>query len=93
MNALMTTELENLELDVLLVEDSVTDAEPAMTTVAEGVETQGQLDYLRRAGCDESQGYLHSRPVPGVEFEQFLLKVNAVPEMMALDLPEHRAKS
>jgi diguanylate cyclase len=52
-----------------------------MTTVAEGVETQGQLDYLRRAGCDESQGYLHSRPVPRVEFEQFLLKVNAVPEM------------
>lgn len=63
-----------------------------MTTVAEGVETQGQLDYLRRAGCDESQGYLHSRPVPRVEFEQFLLKVNSVPEM-TLDLPEHRAKS
>jgi diguanylate cyclase (GGDEF)-like protein len=63
-----------------------------MTTVAEGVETQGQLDYLRRAGCDESQGYLHSRPVPRVEFEQFLLKVNAVPEM-TMDLPEHRTKS
>jgi diguanylate cyclase (GGDEF)-like protein len=50
-----------------------------MTTVAEGVETKGQLDYLARAGCDESQGYLHSRPVPRAEFEQLLVKVNANP--------------
>jgi EAL domain-containing protein (putative c-di-GMP-specific phosphodiesterase class I) len=41
-----------------------------MTTVAEGVETQGQLDFLITAGCDESQGYLHSRPVPKEEFER-----------------------
>ena len=61
-----------------------------MTTVAEGVETQGQLDFLRRAGCDESQGYLHSRPVPRAEFEQLLLKVNAP---ATIDLPGHRAKS
>jgi EAL domain-containing protein (putative c-di-GMP-specific phosphodiesterase class I) len=47
-----------------------------MTTVAEGVETQGQLAYIARAGCDESQGYLHSRPIPRAEFEQLLLKVN-----------------
>jgi diguanylate cyclase (GGDEF)-like protein len=43
-----------------------------MTTVAEGVETQEQLDYLVRAGCDESQGYLHSRPVPREEFERLM---------------------
>jgi diguanylate cyclase (GGDEF)-like protein len=47
-----------------------------MTTVAEGVETQAQLDYLIREGCDESQGYLHSRPVPKAEFER-LLNFNA----------------
>ena len=75
-----------------------------MTTVAEGVETQGQLDYLRRAGCDESQGYLHSRPVPREEFEQLLLRVNtgAVSTGAAtngagvadvIDLPGHQAKS
>jgi diguanylate cyclase (GGDEF)-like protein len=50
-----------------------------MTTVAEGVETQAQLDYLARAGCDESQGYLHSRPIPRAEFEQLLIKVNTNP--------------
>ena len=50
-----------------------------MTTVAEGVETQGQLDYLARAGCDESQGFLHSRAIPRLEFEQLLVRVNANP--------------
>ena len=35
-----------------------------MTTVAEGVETQVQLDMLRLAGCSEVQGYLFSRPRP-----------------------------
>ena len=43
-----------------------------MTTVAEGVETQAQLDYLIREGCDQAQGYLHSRPIPKAEFERFL---------------------
>jgi diguanylate cyclase (GGDEF)-like protein len=43
-----------------------------MTTVAEGVETRAQLDYLTREGCDQSQGYLHSRPIPKAEFERFL---------------------
>jgi diguanylate cyclase (GGDEF)-like protein len=43
-----------------------------MTTVAEGVETQAQLDYLIREGCDESQGFLHCRPVPKAEFERLL---------------------
>jgi len=43
-----------------------------MTTVAEGVESQAQFDYLLREGCDVSQGYLHSRPVPKSEFEAWL---------------------
>jgi diguanylate cyclase (GGDEF)-like protein len=43
-----------------------------MTTVAEGVETPAQLDYLIREGCDESQGYLHARPAGAVEFERWL---------------------
>jgi EAL domain-containing protein (putative c-di-GMP-specific phosphodiesterase class I) len=43
-----------------------------MTTVAEGVENQAQLDYLAREGCDESQGYLHSRPLPRADLEHLL---------------------
>jgi diguanylate cyclase (GGDEF)-like protein len=48
-----------------------------MMTVAEGVETQTQLDYLVREGCDESQGYLHSRPLPRSELESWLIGVGS----------------
>jgi EAL domain-containing protein (putative c-di-GMP-specific phosphodiesterase class I) len=43
-----------------------------MSTVAEGVETREQLDFLMRAGCSESQGYLHSRPIAAADLELLL---------------------
>ena len=43
-----------------------------LTTVAEGVESQNQLEFLRRAHCDQSQGYLHCRPVPANELMKLL---------------------
>ena len=41
-------------------------------TIAEGVETQGQLDFLREQGCDEVQGYFYSKPLPAAAFEAFV---------------------
>jgi diguanylate cyclase (GGDEF)-like protein/PAS domain S-box-containing protein len=38
-----------------------------LTTVAEGVETEAQLDLLRELGCDCAQGFLLARPGPGDE--------------------------
>jgi len=35
-----------------------------LRSIAEGIETQHQLDRLRELGCDHAQGYLFSRPVP-----------------------------
>jgi diguanylate cyclase (GGDEF)-like protein/PAS domain S-box-containing protein len=43
-----------------------------MDTIAEGVETAEQLDYLRAGRCDLVQGYFISRPLPAAAFEDFL---------------------
>jgi diguanylate cyclase (GGDEF)-like protein len=40
--------------------------------VAEGVETDEQLQFLREQSCDAMQGYLFSKPVPAEQFERFL---------------------
>ena len=39
-----------------------------LKVVAEGVETQEQLDVLTAQGCDEAQGYLISKPVDAAAF-------------------------
>ncbi|MFJ2548130.1 EAL domain-containing protein [Pseudomonas sp. NPDC087612] len=43
-----------------------------LQVVAEGVETAEQLDFLRKQGCNEVQGYLISRPVPAQELAGLL---------------------
>ena len=46
----------------------------SVPVVAEGVETEHQLDTLRHLGCDIIQGYFFSRPVPAKDFEAFILQ-------------------
>ena len=43
-----------------------------LRVVAEGVETKGQLELLRNAGCDLVQGYYFSRPLPPEDFERLI---------------------
>jgi len=43
-----------------------------LVVIAEGVETEAQLAWLRTQHCEEMQGYLFSRPVPAPEFEALL---------------------
>jgi EAL domain-containing protein (putative c-di-GMP-specific phosphodiesterase class I) len=43
-----------------------------MTTTGEGVETQEELDYLRKEGCTEAQGYFFSKPKPASEVWKML---------------------
>jgi diguanylate cyclase (GGDEF)-like protein/PAS domain S-box-containing protein len=43
-----------------------------MQTIAEGVETEGQLEFLRAKGCTEVQGYYFSRPLPADEFAAYV---------------------
>ena len=39
-------------------------------TVAEGIETKEQVEYLRKIGCDMVQGYYYAKPMPVEEFER-----------------------
>jgi FOG: EAL domain len=43
-----------------------------LKVLAEGVETQAQLDFLKRHGCDEVQGYYFSRPLPAAKIGPLL---------------------
>lgn len=51
-----------------------------MNTIAEGVETEAQLGYLRSVHCKEIQGYLYSRPLPAAEFAKLLVHGNTLAE-------------
>ncbi len=44
--------------------------------VAEGVETQGQVDFLKRLGCHIAQGYFYGKPLPPEEFEALFRRQN-----------------
>ncbi|RWA53095.1 hypothetical protein AU476_14750 [Cupriavidus sp. UYMSc13B] len=46
-----------------------------MSTIAEGVETQRQVDLLKELGCTVAQGYLFAKPLPASEFIQFATAV------------------
>jgi diguanylate cyclase (GGDEF)-like protein/PAS domain S-box-containing protein len=50
-----------------------------LQTIAEGVETAGQMAYLREQDCDEIQGYIASKPLPASEFEAFVHDFCALP--------------
>jgi EAL domain-containing protein (putative c-di-GMP-specific phosphodiesterase class I) len=45
-----------------------------LKVIAEGVETQEQLDILKQIQCDYGQGYFFARPMPVAAFEEFLGK-------------------
>jgi len=48
-----------------------------LKTVAEGVETEAQRDFVFSHGCDAIQGYLYSPPIPADEFEKKFLISNS----------------
>lgn len=47
-----------------------------LTTIAEGVETKKQREYLLEKGCDIIQGYYYSKPLPKEEFEKYMEKIS-----------------
>jgi diguanylate cyclase (GGDEF)-like protein/PAS domain S-box-containing protein len=55
-----------------------------MTTTAEGIESQDELETLRRLGCDKAQGFLLGRPAPPEQLTS-ILENHASPAVRALD--------
>ena len=78
--------VDMLKIDQSFVRDITTDPDDAaivmaiigmahalgIQTIAEGVETQEQLEFLRKHGCDAMQGYYFSRPIPAEEIAELL---------------------
>jgi EAL domain-containing protein (putative c-di-GMP-specific phosphodiesterase class I) len=54
-----------------------------LRVVAEGVEDAATLSGLRLWGCDESQGYLHSRPLPAADLEKWVTRQGARPALLS----------
>jgi EAL domain-containing protein (putative c-di-GMP-specific phosphodiesterase class I) len=81
MSTLVRFTFDKLKIDSSFVKESVHRRESAavvrgivalareigMPTTAEGIETQEQLDFVRRSGCTHAQGFLLGRPVQGSE--------------------------
>ncbi|WP_265948597.1 EAL domain-containing protein [Dechloromonas sp. A34] len=79
--------VSTLKIDRSFVKDIETDSNDAdicdvtvllahklgLDVVAEGVETEAQLQYLRSIGCEKIQGYLISKPLPAEEAERFIV--------------------
>jgi diguanylate cyclase (GGDEF)-like protein/PAS domain S-box-containing protein len=78
--------IDTIKIDQAFIRDVTTDANDAaivraaivmahelkLNVIAEGVETRDQLEFLKRRGCDEMQGYLFSEPLTSDGFEALL---------------------
>ena len=78
--------LDQIKIDQSFVRDITTDQNDAvmvktiidlahnfrLNVIAEGVETESQLDFLKKNNCMSYQGYLFSRPVPIAQFDALL---------------------
>lgn len=77
--------LPDSETDAAVAEAAITLARRlGLSVVAEGVETEAQRQFLAGLGCDLLQGFLFSRPLTVVDFEQQLINWGYQPSLRCL---------
>lgn len=78
-----TLKVDKAFIDTMITDDStnvITDSVVAMAkklgfkTIAEGVETKEQLQYLQKIGCDIIQGFLLGKPMSRTDFEKVIIR-------------------
>ncbi len=88
MGYLKRLSLDKLKIDQSFVREVTEDADDkalvtaiiqmahslGMTTIAEGVETEAQAEFLRNKGCDAIQGYWYSRPLELPDFNAWIAR-------------------
>ena len=77
--------IDNLKIDISFIREMVEDPDSAsivmaiinmahtlnLKTIAEGIETEEQWNFLRLLRCDMGQGFYLSKPLPAEEVERF----------------------
>lgn len=80
-----TLKIDKSFVDTILVDDStsiITDAVITMVkklgleTIAEGVETEEQFEYLKNMNCDNIQGFLLGKPMPSEKLVELIMEEN-----------------
>jgi diguanylate cyclase (GGDEF)-like protein len=98
--------VDTLKIDRSFVKDLPTDSDAAaicsaiiamarelkLKVIAEGVETEAQLKFLREHRCDQVQGYLIGRPASAADFERLFRGYGAGRASLP-GLPQHKASS
>jgi diguanylate cyclase (GGDEF)-like protein len=98
--------VDTLKIDRSFVKDLPTDSDAAaicsaiiamarelkLKVIAEGVETEAQLKFLREHRCDQVQGYLIGRPASAADFERLFRGYGAGRAGLPV-LPQHKASS
>ncbi len=89
LNHLKRMPVEKLKIDRSFIQDIASDPDTRavisavtamahnmdMKVIAEGVETEAQLDFLLEAECDEAQGYFFSKPLPAEDLGELMTAI------------------